>query len=219
MLRGCYLIMEHAIRGEMSWMIMRVYLMSLHRNIGLPAVANPPEPCSLPREIRKQRANEEFLLWCSRLKTQHCLFGSVGLSPGLARWVKDPALPQLWCRLQLWLGFSPWPGNFHMCECGQKKKKKGWRGVGGKSTFPLRHLTPKGLSFLTCNSDKGSERGLSNALLRRRQVSASCSCSFMVMRPAPIFTDIQREGFPASLGNPLQYLISHPSSPSINPTC
>ena len=28
--------------------------------------------------------------------------------------VKDPALPQLWCRSQLWLGFHPWPRNSHM---------------------------------------------------------------------------------------------------------
>ena len=28
----------------------------------------------------------------------------VGLSPGLAQWVKDPALRELWCRLQMWLG-------------------------------------------------------------------------------------------------------------------
>ena len=28
--------------------------------------------------------------------------------------LKDLALPQLWCRLQLWLGFSLWPRNFHM---------------------------------------------------------------------------------------------------------
>ena len=32
----------------------------------------------------------------------------------MAQWVKDPVLPQLWSRLQLQLGFSPWPGNFHM---------------------------------------------------------------------------------------------------------
>ena len=40
------------------------------------------------------------------------LCGGVGLTPGPAQWVKGPAL-QLWCRLQLWLGFDPWPRNFH----------------------------------------------------------------------------------------------------------
>ena len=33
---------------------------------------------------------------------------------GLARWDKDLVLLQLWCTLQTWLGFDPWPGNFHM---------------------------------------------------------------------------------------------------------
>ena len=35
--------------------------------------------------------------------------------------LKDLALPQLWHRSQLWLGFSFWPGNFHMLWCGHKK--------------------------------------------------------------------------------------------------
>ena len=37
-----------------------------------------------------------------------------GLIPGSVQWVKDPALPQLWRRSQLQLGFNPWPWNFHM---------------------------------------------------------------------------------------------------------
>ena len=43
--------------------------------------------------------------------------------PGLARWVKDPALQQLRLRLQLRLGSDPWPGN-SIC-CGVTKNKKG----------------------------------------------------------------------------------------------
>ena len=35
-------------------------------------------------------------------------------SPTQHSGLKDPALPQLWIRLQLQLGFNPWPGNFHM---------------------------------------------------------------------------------------------------------
>ena len=52
---------------------------------------------------------------------------AVGSIPGLAQWVKDLALRELWCRLQTWLRcgvavavlqlqlrFNPWSGNFHM---------------------------------------------------------------------------------------------------------
>ena len=39
--------------------------------------------------------------------------------PRLARrsGLKDPALLQLWCRLHLQLGSSPWPRSFHMPRC------------------------------------------------------------------------------------------------------
>ena len=42
---------------------------------------------------------------------------------GLAQWVKDLVLPQLWCRSQPWLGSSSWPENFHMPQMRKKKKK------------------------------------------------------------------------------------------------
>ena len=44
--------------------------------------------------------------------TGNCEF--VGLIPGLAQWVKDPALSLQWLRLLLWHGFDPWPRNFHV---------------------------------------------------------------------------------------------------------
>ena len=37
-----------------------------------------------------------------------------GSIPVLAQWVKDLALMQLWCRLQLQLPFDPWPQKFQM---------------------------------------------------------------------------------------------------------
>ena len=38
--------------------------------------------------------------------------------------VKDLALLQLCHRLQLWLGFDPWPKYFHMLWVQPKKKKQ-----------------------------------------------------------------------------------------------
>ena len=32
-------------------------------------------------------------------------------NPFPAQWIKDPTLPQLQHRLQLWLRFAPWAGN------------------------------------------------------------------------------------------------------------
>ena len=46
-----------------------------------------------------------------------------GLNPSPAQWVKDPVLLQLWLRLQLRLGFNPWPRS-SICLWAAKKKKK-----------------------------------------------------------------------------------------------
>ena len=53
-----------------------------------------------------------------------CLCGGMGSIPGPEPWVKDPALPQLWCTSQLQLRFDPWSGNFHMLQGSQKGKRK-----------------------------------------------------------------------------------------------
>lgn len=42
--------------------------------------------------------------------------------PGLVPWDKDPALPQLWHRLQWQLKSAPWPGNSVSCEVAKKEK-------------------------------------------------------------------------------------------------
>ena len=51
-----------------------------------------------------------------------CLCVFAGLIPGPSL-VKGPALPQLWCRSQLFLGFDPWPGKFHMPWVRSKPEK------------------------------------------------------------------------------------------------
>ena len=68
-------------------------------------------------------------LWLSRLRTQCCLCEDADLIPGLTQWVKDQALPQLQCRLQMLLRSSvnsSWlpARNFHMPQVQPFKKKK-----------------------------------------------------------------------------------------------
>ena len=42
----------------------------------------------------------------------------------MAQKVKDAVLSLLWLRSPLWHGFDPQPGNFHIPQGWQKKKKK-----------------------------------------------------------------------------------------------
>ena len=42
----------------------------------------------------------------------------------VGQWVKDPALPLQQLRLLLWLGFSSWPGDFHMLQVQQNENKR-----------------------------------------------------------------------------------------------
>ena len=83
----------------------------------------------------------EFPLWLSRLRTRQSVLEDVGLIPGLAQRVKDPALPvscgvghrcssdqaSLWlmvqassCSSNLTLSL----GTSLHCRCGPKKKKR-----------------------------------------------------------------------------------------------
>ena len=50
--------------------------------------------------------------------------GSAGLIPGPVQWIKDLALLQLWCRLQLCSDSTPSPGISICRGSGKKKKKK-----------------------------------------------------------------------------------------------
>ena len=71
------------------------------------------------------RQLKEYPLWCSGLRTQHCLCGGTGSIPGLVHWVKDLMLLQLWHRSQLQLRFDPGSSNFHVLQGAAKKKEKG----------------------------------------------------------------------------------------------
>ena len=47
----------------------------------------------------------------------------------MAQSAKDLLLSLLWLRLQLWLGFNPWPGNFCTPRAQPKEKRERTKGV------------------------------------------------------------------------------------------
>ena len=58
------------------------------------------------------------------VKDPACLCGVACSIPSSTQWVRDLVLPQLLHRLQLHLGFDPWPGNFPLLPVWPKMKKK-----------------------------------------------------------------------------------------------
>lgn len=62
-------------------------------------------------------------MWGSELRI-HLQCRGTGVIPGPAEWLKYPVLTQLWGRLQLQLGFEPWPGTSRCHGCSQKRKKE-----------------------------------------------------------------------------------------------
>ena len=80
-----------------------------------------------------------------------CLCCSAVLISGGAQWVKDLALPQLPCRLQLRLRFDPWPENFHIPWVSLKKK--------GKKKMAGGRLSPTELIVVKNKEQKEREKG------------------------------------------------------------
>lgn len=60
---------------------------------------------------KRVKKNMGLPLWAQWVNGPACLCGGPGSIPGLKQRVKHLALLQLWCELQPWLGFRPWPGN------------------------------------------------------------------------------------------------------------
>ena len=53
-----------------------------------------------------------------------CLCGGTSLIPSPEQWVKGSGIAAAAARLQLWLGFNPWPKNFHVPLQGETETNK-----------------------------------------------------------------------------------------------
>ena len=68
-----------------------------------------------------------------------------GFDPGPEWYVKNLLLPQLWHRLQLWVGCDPLPRNFHMSQCNQKRENQ------NKNKAAQSKLTNGSPKYQTCD--------------------------------------------------------------------
>ena len=75
----------------------------------------------------KEPINEEILQGVpvvAQRDRQHLWSPGTQAGDGLAQWVKNSVLLQLWLRSQLRFGSDLWPGNFHVPWGGQKIKEE-----------------------------------------------------------------------------------------------
>ena len=89
-------------------------------------------------KTKKQKQKQELLLWCNGIGGILGALGHGGDSiPSPAQWVMDPALPQLWLRLQMRLGSDPWPWNSTCHGAAKEKERKEKKGKNnGKRIKP-----------------------------------------------------------------------------------
>ena len=80
----------------------------------LPISFNEPSTTLIPKPDDDIIRRENYRSSHSGTVSSWCGVVSVVAQVWSLAWVKDTALPQLWRRWQLWFGFFPWPGNFHM---------------------------------------------------------------------------------------------------------
>ena len=80
----------------------------------------------------------EYLLWCNGMGNISAMPGQ-RFNPQTQEWVKESALPELWCRSQLWLRSELWPSN-SICHGVAKKEKKKKRKTKQKADMHLNFI-------------------------------------------------------------------------------
>ena len=74
------------------------------------------------KDILYLRGDKNRLGWSSHCSASNGVAVEVLVLSPACSGLKDLVSPQLWCRLQLGLGFDPWPGNFNMPRVWPLKK-------------------------------------------------------------------------------------------------
>ena len=80
----------------------------------------------------------------------------------MVQWVKDPALSLQQLRLLLWLGFDPWPRNFHRLRMWPKKITVFYTSSGIVLKYATEEVLTGYMTIQIKSRGEGAKRGYSS---------------------------------------------------------